>query len=385
MSGFNDAVAELQQRLRTAVSQRIAASDVPVAVFLSGGVDSSVVAMLAADAGPHGLHAYSIAFPGVPAFDESPYARLVAQGLPNVRHTVIDVEEKTLSRFTERTLSLLGEPFADASIIPTSYLCSKVEEKVILGGDGADEIFAGYGVYSAMRTSARMPPWLKRIVAKAPKLKNPAAITNPLIRAAALFRSHLCQTPVEEYASWRTYGTAEDISALGINLSADTPLRRLIGDTPLESLRDIQVVDIAFNMPNDMLKKVDLASMQHGLEVRLPYLDSGLVAFALDLPERYLIRWRERKRILRAAFKHRLPPAILKRRKQGFLLPIRKWFRDGTIRDELADLGRRQTLLNGEILERLIKEHGRGDRDNSVLLWTSYVFLKWQERTVAGA
>lgn len=375
---MENAVAELRQRLTDSVKLRLSAADVPVATFLSGGVDSSIISALAADSLAHGVSAYSIGFSEDPGFDESPYARMVAQRYPEIRHTVVDATESKLLDFTDKTLSALGEPYADSSIIPTAFLCAHVEEKVILGGDAADELFAGYGVYAAMRTSARIPRWLKRIAFALPTVRNPHAISNPQLRGAALIHSHMGATPLDEYLSWRRYVSPEQLSELGIP-SAGDPCAA-IGEHRLDTLSDLLALDISFNLPNDMLKKVDLASMQHSLEVRLPYLDRHLAEFALSLPEDFLIGDGERKRVLRAAFRDRLPEPIFTRRKQGFLLPIRRWFKSGQMREELLALAEQNEMLNFAVLQRSVLEHEKGQYDHSVLLWTCYVFLKWYGR-----
>jgi asparagine synthase (glutamine-hydrolysing) len=375
---FDDAKTELRDRMTNSVNDRMMASDVPVATFLSGGLDSSIIASLASRSGATHVAAYSIGFPNDPEFDESPYARLVARRYPDLDHRVVDVTEDTLIGFTENTLALLGEPYGDASIIPTAFLCSHVEEKVILGGDGADEIFGGYGTYSAMLLSGKIPRWLKSLMMQVPASNNPSAIRNPMLRAAALFHKHLRIAPIDEYLSWRSYATEDQLRALGLSpeRAHALPLQR----REIRSLQDLLVTDIEFNLPADMLKKVDLASMQHGLEVRLPYLDSGLVEFALSLPAPFVIANGHRKHILREAFRERLPDAILTRRKQGFLLPIRKWMKAGRMREELLALSAGQTALDSKAIEKLADRHRDGKEDLSALLWYCYVYFKWIAR-----
>lgn len=372
---LHDAADELQQRLDDAVRQRMLAADVPVATFLSGGVDSSIISALAAENSANGVRAYSIGFPEDPAFDESPFARMVAQKYPQIDQTVVDVTERQLLDFTDQTLSLLGEPYADSSLIPTAFLCSRVEEKVILGGDGADEIFAGYGVYDAMRTSAHLPRWAKQLAQRLPAHANPHAIRNPRLRAAALFFGHLRTTTIDEYLAWRSYMNPEEVRQLGITRRTDA--QSVIGDGSVDSLAELLALDMRFNLPNDMLKKVDLASMQHGLEVRLPYLDSHLVSFALSLPEDLLLRGRSRKHVLKHAFRRHLPNEIFTRRKQGFLLPVRRWFSTGQLGHNLEDLSYASNALDREQLSRLLHEHREGRFDHSVTLWSCYVYLKW--------
>ncbi|TQF41822.1 hypothetical protein UNPF46_06680 [Bradyrhizobium sp. UNPF46] len=375
---FESAKLQLRKRLTKAVEDRILASDVPVSVFLSGGLDSSVIASLASQTGAHNVTAYSVAFPNDPEFDESGYARLVADRYPNLDHQIINVTEDALAHFTDQTLALLGEPYGDASLIPTAFVCSHVREKVVLGGDGADEIFAGYGTYSAMQWSARMPFWLKAVLTRIPTVSNPVAIGNPLLRGAALFHKHLRCSATEEYLAWRSYANSAQLEALGVPERSGDKLP--IRSRRIRSLRDLLVTDIEFNLPADMLKKVDLASMQHSLEVRLPYLDSGLVEFVLNLPASYLIANGRRKHLLREAFRDLLPPEIVGRRKQGFLLPIRKWMKDGRMRDELLELSAVQSALNPAAIRHFADRHQAGTEDLSALLWSCYVYLKWLRR-----
>ncbi|MFT4276113.1 MAG: asparagine synthase (glutamine-hydrolyzing) [Rhodopseudomonas sp.] len=377
---FEDAKAELRRRLTASVEQRLAASDVPIATFLSGGLDSSIISAIAAQCYGGGIAAYSVGFPEDPAFDESPFARSLAARYPQIEHHVIEVTEDRLAGFTDRTLAMLGEPYADASLIPTAYLCSHVNEKVILGGDGADELFGGYGVYSAMRVSSRIPGWIKTLAQLVPVHGNPAAIRNGFLRAAAFFRMHLRPNSAAEYLSWRSYASPAQIERLGFTPPEAAALPDDFAGLDLATLPDILMMDIRFNLSADMLKKVDLASMQHSLEVRLPFLDSELVAFALGLPESFLISGRARKHILRETFRDQLPADILGRGKKGFLLPIRKWMKSGRMRDELLDLARGQSFLDSAAVEQFAGEHRDGHADRSALLWVCYVFLKWQVR-----
>ena len=143
---------------------------------------------------------------------------------------------------------------------------------------------------------------------------------------------------------------------------------------------DFQVADIEFNLPNDMLKKVDYASMFHSLEVRLPYLDRSLVRSVLALPDAFKIKGTLRKRILRDAFRELLPPEVLTRGKQGFLLPLRSWFKSGKLRDDLTDLVAEQTQFDRAVIEALLAEHRIGAKDNSVFLWALYMYLMWRHR-----
>jgi len=380
---YEDAVEELRGRLTQCVSARLTAADVPVATLLSGGLDSSIVTVLAARTYGRRVRAYSLGFPDDPAFDESPYARAVAARIGSIEHRVVNARVDDLLAFTERVFDKLSEPLADASLIPTAYLLSQVEEKVVLGGDGADEVFAGYGVYPAMRLSASLPSPLKALLRAIPAHGNPASLRQPQLRAAALFHANLGDSPGAEYLRWRTYASGPDLEQLGLDLSGEALVAEHLAVTGSGRLRDIQEADITFNLPNDMLRKVDIAAMMFGIEGRLPYLDSGLVAFALSLPESFLIKGGVRKRILRDAFAADLPPEILTRRKMGFLMPIRAWFRAGPLRDHLEARVAAQGRFEPATVRRLVAEHASGQTDHSVLLWSLLVFLSWRDKRAA--
>jgi asparagine synthase (glutamine-hydrolysing) len=377
---YEDAVRTLKTLLRDAVHQRVETADVPVASLLSGGIDSSIVTILAAQASSQPLSVYSLGFPEDPGFDETNFAKAVTATLPNVRHHIVEATEDIVLRFAGEVLDRVGEPYADASILPTSLLCSQIKEKVALGGDAADEIFAGYGTYPAIVAGARLPGAVRGLLGLLPRHPNPPAIRNPHLRAAALFHRHLRATPLQSYLSWRSYADLDVLAALGIDTSAVAGFTATLDRSASASLRDVQALDLAFNLPNDMLKKVDHAAMFHGLEVRLPFLDSKIVHWALGLPNDYRLTGRTRKRILRDAFADVLPEMVLTRGKMGFLLPIRRWFREGRLRDELDVMLSAQTALDLKAARYVLNEHAAGKADNSVLLWSIYVYLRWQSR-----
>jgi asparagine synthase (glutamine-hydrolysing) len=374
---YEDSVRTLKTLLSDAVHQRVETADVPVASLLSGGIDSSIVTILAAQASNQPMSVYSLGFPEDPGFDETDFAKAVTATLPNVRHHILEATEDRVLRFADVVLDRLGEPFADASVLPTSLLCSQIEEKVALGGDAADELFAGYGTYPAIVAGARLPGPVRGLLGVLPRHPNPPAIRNRHLRAAALFHRNLRSTPLQSYLSWRSYADMDVLAALGIDTSAAAGFAATLDRSGAATLRDVQALDLAFNLPNDMLKKVDHAAMFHGLEVRLPFLDSKLVHWALGLPDDYRLRGRTRKRILRNAFADVLPNMVLTRGKMGFLLPIRRWFREGRLRDELDAMLSAQTVLDGKVARSLLSEHAAGRADHSVLLWSMYVYLRW--------
>jgi asparagine synthase (glutamine-hydrolysing) len=377
---YASAAEQLRERLTRSVTERLAAADVPVATLLSGGIDSSIVTILAERTYGRPVRAYSLAFPEDPSFDESVYARIVAARLPRVEHRVVPARIGDLLDFSERMLHRLSEPLADASLVPTAYLLSHVEEKVVLAGDGADEIFAGYGAYPAIALSARLPRALKHVFRALPAPSNPHAIANPILRQLALFRAKLDLDPLAEYLNWRTYADPGDLERLKLDLSGERKLAGRLTVAASGRLRDVQCVDIAFNLPNDMLRKVDIATMLFGIEGRLPYLDSKLVRFALELPDDFRVKGRVRKRILRDAFAQDLPPEVLKRGKMGFLMPIRSWFKAGPLHELLLELVAHQTRFDPHPIHEALAEHAAGRADRSVLLWSLLVYLRWREQ-----
>lgn len=374
---YGDACRTLRMLLRDAVHRRVETADVPVASLLSGGIDSSIVTILAAQVSNQPMSVYSLGFPEDPGFDETDFAKAVTATLPNVRHHIVEATEERVLRFSGAVLDRLGEPYADASILPTSLLCSQIGEKIALGGDAADELFAGYGTYPAIVAGAKLPGPVRGLLSLLPRHPNPPAILNGYLRAAALFHRHLRATPLQSYLSWRSYADMDVLIALGIDTSAVYPFSATLDCSGAASLRDVQALDLAFNLPNDMLKKVDHAAMFHGLEVRLPFLDSRLVHWALGLPDEYRLSGSRRKRILRDAFADVLPEMVLTRGKMGFLLPIRRWFREGRLRNELDAMLSVQTVLNSKVARSILSEHATGRADHSVLLWSIYVYLRW--------
>lgn len=377
---YATAVIDLRNRLTASVRLRVESSDVPVASLLSGGIDSSVASTLAAQLSPDGLAVYSLGFPQDPGFDETEYARAVVAMLPGARHRVVEATEDLVLASASDMLDRLGEPFADASILPTALLCSHIDEKVVLSGDGADELFAGYGVYPAIMRGKALGRFGRALLRLLPVQRNPSLIAQPSLRALAFFRQHLRDDPLDAYLSWRSYADPARLTALGIDCSAHAGFRSRLGQSYSGSLQDLQITDMVCNLPNDMLKKVDYAAMVHGLEVRLPFLDSQLAQWALALPDSYRLQGRVRKRVLRDAFADVLPEKVMKRGKMGFLLPIRQWFRNGRLGTELHYMLKTQRQFDRSQAQALLQEHVNGTADHSVLLWSLYVYLRWKVR-----
>jgi asparagine synthase (glutamine-hydrolysing) len=336
---YEQAKNTFRDLLEASVQRRLVA-DVPLGTFLSGGIDSSVITGLAKKHRSD-LHTFSIGFRDEKFFDETNYARLVANHF-TTEHTVFSLSNADLYEHVHDILTYIDEPFADSSAINV-YILSKHTRKhatVTLSGDGADELLGGYNKHAA-HLRAIQPGWKENIAATLlPLWKSmPQSRNNPLANKArqlTRFAEGMRQTAQERYWRWAGY-TAEDnairlLSAQSqLHLQADdyrkykSSLLQTIQDP--ETINAILLTDTKLVLPNDMLTKVDLMSMANSLEVRTPFLDVELVNFIFSLPDDFKINASIRKRILQDTFRDFLPPALYNRPKKGFEVPLLKWFR----------------------------------------------------------
>jgi len=374
-------------------------SDVPLGVFLSGGIDSSaVVAMMCELMPPSDVKTFTIAFREA-SHDESEHARLVA------RHFRTDHHEETLDerQMLERLpalMSRMDEPFADPSLCPTSLLSEFARRRVTvaLGGDGGDELFAGYTTF-----------WTDRMASMYSRL--PRALRNSVIEPTArsllsLLQLRRLERSVDRLAAaadtpetWRITRWSDAAASPEMQREllacADTEILRpetLYADTirhhaSAPSRSRLARLQYQFQMqylPDDILTKVDRASMAYALEVRAPFLDPRVVDFANALPDHCKMRGWRGKAFLRYALAERLPRATLRRKKMGFGIPLAKWLRS-ELRNEVErllapDRLREQGIFRPEPVEGLLHEHLSGRHDNSALLWTLAAFQLWYEQ-----
>ena len=380
---------ELIRRARDAVQLRMI-SDVPFGAFLSGGVDSSCVVALMAEASAVPVTTCSISF-GDPKFNESRFAQKVAEQYQTAHHQKqVDPDDFDL---VDRLTTIYDEPYADSSAIPTYRLCALAREHVTvaLSGDGGDENFAGYRRYrwhmyeEIMR--AMVPARIRRPVFKALGTVYPKADWAPKFLRAKTTLLGCAWDSVEGYfhtvsvvadsqrdrlfsAAFRRelqgYHAMEVFRAHAENAQTDEPL----------SL--VQYLDLKTYLPGDILTKVDRASMAHSLEVRVPLLDHELVEWAARLPPSLKLRRREGKYILKKALESRLPHDVLYRPKMGFAVPLARWFRGplaervrkGVLESHLADSG----IFDMGSLRRMVDAHGSGVNDYSGPLWSLLMF-----------
>jgi asparagine synthase (glutamine-hydrolysing) len=389
-----DAAAELLARLRNAVRARLVA-DVPLGAFLSGGIDSSAVVALMAEAGAGPVRTFSIGFEE-PAYDERAYARLVARRYgTDHREFVVRPEAVDL---LPRLVWHYNEPYADSSAVATFCLAELTRRHVTvaLNGDGGDENLAGYTRYLATRLAERYASLVRPV-------HRPLAALLGAVRAAGggavtrarRFVEALGETPARRYTRWvshfdpalkRELTTEEFRRAAGDRDSAEhlaAAFRRATGADLVDATLE---VDRETYLPDDLLVKVDIATMAHGLEGRSPFLDHELMEFCASLPSDLKLRGLTTKYLLKRAVRDLLPAAVVDRPKQGFGVPIDRWFRrelKSVARDVLLDARTRQRgYFHEPVVRRLLDEHQRGVRGWHYQLWNLLVLELWHRTFV---
>ena len=393
----DDAAEHLRELLADAVRMRLV-SDVPLGVLLSGGVDSSSVAAFAVRASSEAVKTFSISF-AESSFDESAYARGVAKFLGTDHH-----EERLSANLAANLVGEIGswmdEPFSDPSLVPT-YLLSRFTRKhvtVALGGDGGDELFAGYPTYAGLRWAEfykRVPPVLRRSVVEPLVRLLPVKTKNLSFDYKALrFITGAKYDAVARHHIWfGSFTPDEQMQLLSPEVLAATndeiyaQARQIAEECDNNDLvTRMQSVDTRLYLAEDILTKVDRASMAVSLEVRAPFLDPRVAEFAASLPCDYKLRGHKTKYILKRAVKELLPPFVTRRGKKGFGVPVAEWLKfklRPLARDLLSpERVRRAGIFNPDYVARLHDEHERGVANHRKLLWTLLMFELWHESFV---
>ena len=378
--------AELIERLRNSVRAHLIA-DVPVGVLLSGGIDSSLITALAAQEAGDRLHTFSIGF-AERSFDELERARSVAERY-GTTHEELVVAPSAVD-LLPRLCRLLDEPLGDSSALPTYLVCglaaSKV--KVVLSGEGGDELFGGYQTYAADALAqwlGRLAPLARPFVERLPSSDGRVPLdyrAKRFVRAAAL-------PPLERHHGWKEIFSA-DVRAELLRPDYDSdidplePHRTRFAETEgAEPLARLQDVDLGPYLVDDLLVKTDRMSMAHSLEARVPFLDPVVAELAHALPRHLRVRGLQTKRLLRHAGRDLLPPAVASGAKRGFSIPAARWLREDMAeftRDVLApDVLDRHGFFAPQPVRRLIDEHHTRREDHSRQLWGLLSFTLWWE------
>ncbi len=389
---FDSAADRFWDDFRAAVA-RHRRSDVPLGVFLSGGLDSSSVAAALCEVEPaRNVRTFSIGFED-PSFDESRHARAVATHLGTDHHErTFSIE--TMYELLPRVANWLDEPFGDASILPTHLLSRFAREAVtvVLGGDGADELLAGYPTFAAERAAGifRRLPRPARALAGAAVGRLPVDHRNfSLDFKLKQFLRGAAEPLALAHQRWLgSFSGAEiaDLLVVGdpIGVEAEHLQRSSAVDVGPDAMANSLALYQETYLPEDILTKVDRASMACGLEVRAPFLDAELVDWVQTLPTSYKYGRNQTKRLLKQAAARRLPASILERPKKGFGIPVARWLRGplAPLLDQLLDRDRlaRQGIFRPEPVGRLVAEHRAGIRDLRKPLWTLLMFQLWHDR-----
>jgi asparagine synthase (glutamine-hydrolysing) len=385
-SGSDEELAEeLRERLRDSVRAHLV-SDVPVGVLLSGGIDSSALAALAAAESDERVSTFSIGFEES-SFDELAQARLVAERYGTDHHELVLRPDAV--DLLPRLVEAFDEPFADSSALPT-YLVSQLAAdsvKVVLSGEGGDELFGGYYTYVADRLAPRFgraAPVLRPLVELLPSSSAKASFD---YKAKRFMRgAHL--PPVERHHSWKEIFSPDAREELLVSRGPTDPLdlyhARYAETEGAEELARLQDLDLGIYLVDDLLVKTDRASMAHSLEARVPFLDPVVAEMALSLDTRQKVRGFSKKRLLRRAVEPLVPKSIIKGRKQGFSIPVAAWLRgelEPFARETLSrETIERQGHFQPDVVERVIDEHTSGREDLSRQIWGLLNFTLWFDR-----
>lgn len=390
---YSQAVDRLDELLSTAVRLRLQ-SDVPLGVFLSGGVDSSLVTAIAARQTTARIQTFSMSF-GEAQFDESPFAAAVAKRIGTDHHvfrgtpSLLDALPDMVRHF--------GEPFGDSSALNVWLLARETRKHVTVavGGDGGDEVFAGYEWY---RTGARierisrlLPPAAARLGRAMTGL---GGSNGPGLRRLAQIRRALAvlaePSPAERFAGLRTFVAQDEVQGLygpalqaarANHRSANQLLASHYGTSAGSALRKRRYVDFRTYLADCLMPKVDVATMAFGLEARAPLLDQDVVRFGLSLPDDWVVGANGGKRILRTLLGRYLPPVMFERPKRGFSMPLATWFA-GSLREVVDRLASSERLIGAGLLSAagirsLVREHAGAHRDHSQRLFDLLVLDEW--------
>jgi asparagine synthase (glutamine-hydrolysing) len=397
---YQEAQVQLKERLTKSVQSRLV-SDVPLGSFLSGGVDSSIIASIAQKTHPD-LHTYSVGYADNRFFDETEYAEAVAKHI-GAKHKVFKLSQSDLYGYLPQMLKQFSEPFADSSALPVYALSqlTRQEVTVALSGDGADELFAGYNKHAAMYRMWHPGVKEKLVNVFGGIWKNlPQSRNNSLGNLSRQLHKFASASGLDVQEQYWLLASLSD-TRKATDLLADAPLEQIDFETfdiwkegalskmRSKNINDALLTDQQLVLQGDMLTKVDLMSMAHALEVRVPFLDHDVVAFANSLPEAFKLNSKMKKRILQDTFRAELPSKIYNRPKQGFEVPLLRWMQ-GQLKSDIEnkwlapDYIREQGIFDEEGVARLKKNlFSRSPGDSHAHVWGLICFQEWYEQYIA--
>ncbi|MGD9562041.1 MAG: asparagine synthase (glutamine-hydrolyzing) [Pyrinomonadaceae bacterium] len=393
----DEAIAETTRLLREATRLRLI-SEVPLGAFLSGGVDSSIVVALMAELMDRPVKTFSIGFEEQD-FSELKYAKRVAEHVGAeynefiVRPNALEVLPTLVEHY--------GEPYADSSAIPTYYVAKETRKHVTvaLNGDGGDESFAGYERYAAMKLAERyqrIPEFVRTaLIEKAIGMLPSSELKRSRVRDLKRFVKAAELEKTDRYLRWvsafdrtskagiYTPEFAGEVASLNASQVLDEWFARANGAGILDAS---MLADQMTYLPNDLLVKVDIATMANSLEARSPFLDHSVIEFAASLPDSLKMRGFQTKSLLKKVAARHVPADVVYRRKMGFGVPIGKWFRGemkGFLKEVLlSERSLERGIIKSEVMKRYVGEHASAERDHSFQLWTFLMLELWFRRFI---
>lgn len=387
----------LREHLRDSVRTHLL-SDVPVGAFLSGGIDSGSIVTLMADEYDKPVKTFSIGFDDA-SYNELPYARMIAKRCGTEHHEYI--LKPDIVNLVQELIGYIDEPFGDFSMFPT-FLVSKVARehlKVVLSGDGGDELFAGYDTYIAQklhRYYRRMPAAARSLFDHAAQRISPTSRKKGMVNILKRYLEGAQLPEKLHHARWMIFlNELEKKKIYSGDLLSELDFEETYAaivqyferaEYPDELDRELYV-DLKTYLSDDILVKVDRMSMANSLEARVPYLDHMVVEFAFSIPAHLKMKRYTRKYVLKKSMKDILPAEILTKKKQGFSIPIKNWLKN-ELRPMMHDVLdpaslTREGLFRWEYIEEMMRDHLAGKANNSHKLWALMVFQMWK-RTYAG-
>jgi asparagine synthase (glutamine-hydrolysing) len=390
-------VEELAVHLRQAAESRLV-SDVPLGVFLSGGVDSSAIVAIMSELSPGNVNSFSVNFPEK-TFNEEPYSTLVAKRF-RTQHHVLTADKPSMYNALMMLAEYLDEPMADPAVVPTYMISRFAREhiKVALSGEGSDELFGGYPTYLGARLAdyyLNLPGVVRReFFGRLQRFLPVSTGAVPIGLFLRRFLAHAEKAPAERHHIWFGMFNPTELDQL---FSPDwagprppssrifSPLAPLLEGARFdETLSEMLYLDFRLYLEDNLLVKVDRASMACSLELRTPFLDHRLIEFAEGLPGQLKVRGFKLKYLLKKAVERWLPHEIVYRQKRGFSVPIASWMRNELrpLVDETLgeDKLRREGVFNVAFVRRLLNEHWSGKSDNRRVLWALFSFQLWYDR-----
>jgi len=377
---------QFENLFRDAVKIRMR-SDVPYGAFLSGGLDSSSVVSIMSEISSKPVQTYTIGFKEK-VFDERHLARDVAAKF-HTDHNEHLVEPGSFDESLKRILHHYDEPFGDSSAIPTGYVSNyaRKDVKMVLTGDGGDEVLSGYLIYLAEKITQYyqiIPTPIRRQIV--PFLDKLSSLTSGNLRYKANRIRNACYGSMLPYqtrlAAKQMWADSTVREALITDKSQIIPIQDYITDvfsncTYSDEFYKLMYFHLKVSLPADMLVKVDRMSMAYSLETRLPFLDHRIIEFMVNVSKDVKLKGLERKTVLRNTVGKQLPKSILNAPKKGFGVPLREWFKDKEFETRLSDLSKSDFGLKGEIIDEVIQNNRQGKKDYGNFIWMLFVLKEW--------